>query len=85
MGPLSSEAEARRHRAAPGSWGHPRPGALRAQDAPRQRVLVSTVEPGQPQGLREPAQPWRAHTGVIMEIDHAQKSLITEIDSSSLL
>lgn len=43
------------------------------------------LEPGPPQDLCEPAQPWRAHRGVITEIDCAQKYLITETDSCSLL
>lgn len=84
-GSLSSKAEAAVSGGVFGSQGRPRPGALQVPCALRQRVLVSELKPGPPQDLCEPAQPWRAHTGVITKTSHAQKSLITETDSCSLL
>lgn len=49
------------------------------------KAACAGVCAGATQHLCELARLWRAHTKVITEIDHAQKSLITESDSCSLL
>lgn len=80
VGSLGSEAEA--------LWGIELPGPPQVCSSAStgcSRATGAALCAGATQHLRELAQLWRAHTEVITEIDRAQKSLITETDSCSLL